>query len=544
MKYRKFIITQKWFIDKKPYKQADAYDKYWLNLTKNAFGILEPHKKKYFKDEFGNEDIAEIAYAITSYFEDFISNIGIWKALRKKHIELYGTPVPFLVRNQENYNYEYINKEDIKFLLWRFLNIYSEYLEPYRLTDKYLDVLTDDLYNLFDKEYETAYETDYYNDFFKVSKQDDYFKIRDKIFWLSHSYLFDKITNTYILSKTDNIEINEEADLFEYQIYSITASEDSVYKQTTEFSALTVFDIFTELVKADDECKERLKEITIKHSGYFIFMSEDDKYLNFENYATKKEYKVLKDSMNEKMKTPDVGTMIIGGFILWNNDWWLSGIFVSLPDKTTLTDEEKSNFQKELYVYDKEYKEKMNEMPEIQGKDFQIFFKSKEIIYYNSGEKLEKDYNDFIQFTRKQRTSKSKEARKFAKKHKFNKVKLPVEFVKSDDICIFFEKNTGLAIIQEVKYFLSILDNINNNIVSDVQFACDYFANDTISYQFFSLLSKSYDLTVLGEVFHIPDFNIKQDLKALGRLYKFNDFKANIPTVTLSEDGKILPLDD
>lgn len=546
MKYRKFQITPKWYIDKKPYKQADNYDKYWINLTKNVDKIFHNYKDELFDDDISNEDIAEIAYVMTSYFEDFISDIGIWKALRNKHLEFYNTPVPFLVKNKESYDYDYINKPDIKFLFWRMLNIYFGFGEFYDLDDNILDTITEKLYDLFDSEYETAYETDFYNNFLKIESNDDYFKIRDKIFWFSHSYLFDEITEKYISSQIEDIEINDEFDLQKIHIMSIYATEESIYKIPTEFSALTVYDVFMQVVRADENCKENLKRIKVKHYGYFNYLSEDDKYLIFENIATKKEYKVLKKSMNEKMKAPKPGTMILCGFIFWNNEWWLSGIFASYPDNN-LEDDMKKSFQEYLYQYDKKYQEDMDTMLNNQKQDFYNFFNNKKIIIYDSGKELEKDYNSFFEFQRKQRTKKSKEARKHAKKHKFKKVQLPDEILKSNDICLYFNPLVGTAMIHDVKYFIDIIsrnEDIDINY-EEHNFIFDYFTSDSIHYKFFEYLSKEYDLSNLGVFFNIPDFNVEQDLEALGRLYKSSDFRENpVPFITLTDDGKVLPLDD
>ncbi len=310
---------------------------------------------------------------LVSYFEDFISNIGIWKALRTKHIEFYGTPVPFLAVNQEKYDYEYINKEDIKFLLFQFLNFISNYENRYLFAHQELDVVTNKIYDLFDKEYETAHETDYYDDFFTIKETNDYFKIREKVFWLSKSYLFEEITNEFMSSNMEEYQNPQtQEDLIRIQIAGTGYTEDSIYKNNTEFSALTVFELFVELARATPECKKKLKQIDKRNWGFYKFLSKQGKYTIFENIGTKKEYKVLSDSMGKGGKMPK-NALFVCTFILWNNDWWLSGLLMQHPD-TKLTDETKGGFQRELYLYSPFYKEKMDEMVIIQQKDFKNYF--------------------------------------------------------------------------------------------------------------------------------------------------------------------------
>lgn len=54
---------------------------------------------------------------ITLYFEDIVSEIGLWKSFVAKHMELYGKPLPFYTVGPD-YDTDRIHVEDIRFLLW------------------------------------------------------------------------------------------------------------------------------------------------------------------------------------------------------------------------------------------------------------------------------------------------------------------------------------------------------------------------------------------------------------------------------------------
>ena len=72
----------------------------------------------YFEDD----EFKELAYILVSYFEDYISDIGIWKVLVKKHKTLYNTPVPIYLKNDSGYDYESINEADICLYYLEFLH--------------------------------------------------------------------------------------------------------------------------------------------------------------------------------------------------------------------------------------------------------------------------------------------------------------------------------------------------------------------------------------------------------------------------------------
>lgn len=87
------LSTQDW-LKYRPYERFSAYDGYYLRQANAIFNLLN-HPTEGFRKYFQRNHLMEMAILITCHFEDFINNIGLWKALTRKHRELCGYAIPF-----------------------------------------------------------------------------------------------------------------------------------------------------------------------------------------------------------------------------------------------------------------------------------------------------------------------------------------------------------------------------------------------------------------------------------------------------------------
>ena len=54
-------------------------------------------------EEFKGDNLRELAIVLTMYYEDMISDLGIWNALTDSFQELYGRQLPFYDVDMQNY---------------------------------------------------------------------------------------------------------------------------------------------------------------------------------------------------------------------------------------------------------------------------------------------------------------------------------------------------------------------------------------------------------------------------------------------------------
>ncbi|WP_146903666.1 DUF3843 family protein, partial [Adhaeribacter aerolatus] len=113
-------VTNKDWLALKPYKTFNDYDKPFLKLASEVNNLLSKEKKWFLKYEMGSENLKELACILTSYFEDFISEIGIWQTFINHNKETCGFYLPFY--DLTEYDTEYLNPQDIAYLIWHYMS--------------------------------------------------------------------------------------------------------------------------------------------------------------------------------------------------------------------------------------------------------------------------------------------------------------------------------------------------------------------------------------------------------------------------------------
>lgn len=87
---------------------------YYLNVANRLFEIWEAGK--IFK-ELPEELIRRCAIGLTGYFQDIVSDTGIWRSFSEACLKMYGERVPFHPISDHYIEYE-LNREDVRFLTW------------------------------------------------------------------------------------------------------------------------------------------------------------------------------------------------------------------------------------------------------------------------------------------------------------------------------------------------------------------------------------------------------------------------------------------
>ncbi|MCB0856415.1 MAG: DUF3843 family protein, partial [Bacteroidetes bacterium] len=108
----------------KPYNKFGPYDQKYVRIASQVNEVLKEHRD-FLDDvlESDPEEYSSLAITLTSYLEDLVNEIGIWKVFTDQNEELYGYPIPFMEEeSMEEYEAGDLNYEDVKYLIWHFLN--------------------------------------------------------------------------------------------------------------------------------------------------------------------------------------------------------------------------------------------------------------------------------------------------------------------------------------------------------------------------------------------------------------------------------------
>src|SRR5438132_13561285 len=103
MKFLSNQITVKDYQDRKPYNHFSDYDAFYLRHLHEVHNIISRFMHET-KSPVSSEQEVELALMITGYFEDVMSDIGIWKALCFYHQKLYGRKIPIFEIDEELYD--------------------------------------------------------------------------------------------------------------------------------------------------------------------------------------------------------------------------------------------------------------------------------------------------------------------------------------------------------------------------------------------------------------------------------------------------------
>ena len=227
-----------------PYTRQQPTDSYFVDLANRLYPtctikeIPESFKKK-------------LCLYTAAYFEDIISGLGLWKVFIKKHLELYGTSLPFYAIHPD-YIKDEINEEDIRLIIWNTLEK-APYQHPYiNPMDRNIEATAHSFFRILDEEYETAPANDTLQDFFMRfnGKEDANHRLR----WLfGHTYLTEPSVQEYIAQVTETdkfiIPCGPLALFLHEWIDLLTGGETECWEE--------IEDLYPAVPEISDEMKER-----------------------------------------------------------------------------------------------------------------------------------------------------------------------------------------------------------------------------------------------------------------------------------------------
>lgn len=134
--------------------------------------------------DVSNDELQEIAEVLTLYYEDVVSDVGVWQTFTHKMKELYNRPVPFYDTDSKPYYDDEPNEADICFLIWNtFLGLRPDKIEN-PINPAIFDMARVTL-QLMDDDFEQMPINEELKDFFaECSFADDFYTMRDVEKWV------------------------------------------------------------------------------------------------------------------------------------------------------------------------------------------------------------------------------------------------------------------------------------------------------------------------------------------------------------------------
>lgn len=196
------ITPQQFLLHQPSYPTPQPTDPYYHELANK---ILEAIVKENLLTSYPAQALQRLVICIIGYYQDIISDAGLWRGFINEHKRLYNKYLPFFELDENYVEYE-LNLADIKFLVWYAMCMNYE---PRRvvspLNDEFLKV-ADVVFTLLDENYDEAPVPEGFNlqeeiDFHDNNDQEKIFHLANWLFM--YSYL---LTPANALTLTQNMQ--------------------------------------------------------------------------------------------------------------------------------------------------------------------------------------------------------------------------------------------------------------------------------------------------------------------------------------------------
>ncbi len=530
MKYnfgRKRVYIQHW-LEMKPYDESSDYDEFYLEVCNKILPVLMEAVMFEKYKEFTRAEYRNLAVVLASYFEDFISEIGIWKVFVEKNQSLFGYYIPFY--EMESYDIEYINEQDIRFIIWR----YIDQLTDQMLIPNYpaLKDLSHKIFNILEGFIDDAPATDFYKKFFTIPDDIDFYQVKAKLQWLAFG--------SYILKDEFGKEYNNQLREFAQESpdpvraikFGYSFENNFLYSAASSYSFLKVADWLAALAKASPKVIEGIKNVCqyVPQANYYEYQGHNEEHFLFEHVQTGKPIKVSTKSY-ANLDNILIGAHCSFALVKWLDDWWGTGSFLGsegpLPPQELK--EEKSRMHVSFYLNSKENQEKIWEITQ-EGHDNFIEYFGAPFHIVNNERELNKAINELMTFQYKKR----KEMGKEVPSEEPPEMNLALDRFHGQKIAMISDRKSGLAFTPETAKAVELLEKKTLTVQENEELFAGLLATQEhiTQYLFDKYPTDHIKFPVSGS-----DFYVAKYIPFLHRYQECDTFK-DYPQMTLVEDGK------
>ena len=325
----KKIYPQKW-LELHPYKQTNSVDQYYVGIAN------EIHKRLYsstIADAFEEEEnIRYTSLCLAAWFEDVISQTGIWQAFTAECRKRYGAYLPFYPIKGDYFPDE-INLEDIRFLLWHHIQYLCRGISAINPENPGIEQTAQEIYGLLAEEYETAPENERMQEFLYHSAmgEEDFFRYREILDWFHYQCYFNIENVAQYRDEAERLLDDEEItpEMAETLIYATRTS--LTFKGRRNLLSLTSPEWLALIGNAHPE-HQLWGKVKVRENSCYLLEKEDDRYLYVKDLCSEDEgeFKITKKSLNlSAIRSREAGkSTLICELIYFGNAWWQCGMLL------------------------------------------------------------------------------------------------------------------------------------------------------------------------------------------------------------------------
>ncbi len=515
------IYIKDWF-DYHPYDKPVKTDFYYLKICNEINDVLSGLENMLFLQQ-PEEDRKELSLLLTCWFEDLVSELGIWNAFTQNHYRLYDKYLPFYLNDEAEYFDGEINPQDINFLLWYYLNMININDTTISSDSELLSIVSELIFVLLDNAWDDAPANEQMKSFFNISGDADFYAVRFAIDWLVlNSYLFKYIgreneeTKLVIARNLHNDKDfpNENIDHILFRMH-----DDKVHQTITHLMAMKGKEWLAWTLGTAHPLHKPLLEMSDKKEGRYLFEGEDKKSLRFKHIASGKILDVTKKSMDNNNFVPGK-TVLNTALVLWKDEWWYSGIYIQNEmDDKLLLEETANPYYAALFADKNIQHEFLNE----QYESFLEFNKHKPVWFASDPKDLNRFMERFISFHNEKIDIENGTKPPNMEIDSDGKMLGETDTISPGHTILFFNKDKGIEIMSYAEY-VPDKNNPCYNPDADPKITAEMIFDTSVSKDFIIYLIENYK--ILFQIFSNDheDAILKNNLDFLLRFYKREDY--------------------
>ena len=211
------ISTDQFLLRQPSFPDETSTDKFYFEIYNH---LVEVALKQGLFPSYPQKVMERAALALIGYYQDVISDAGVWRAFINECRRLYGYTVPFYSKDDEDYvDYE-LNKADVQFMVWYALSMNYENKRVCYPYDKEILEGADIWFMELEKAYDDAPIPERYrfSAELEIHSEEDRPEIMRLANWLFlHCYLMTPAFALTLAEMTSEYDLNNEDSILELQ---------------------------------------------------------------------------------------------------------------------------------------------------------------------------------------------------------------------------------------------------------------------------------------------------------------------------------------
>lgn len=532
------ISTRDW-LHVKPYDRISNYDLKYISICNQLFRVFNEYLPFFRAAKLGKEEIRTLSVLVVSYFEDFINEIGIWAAFRSINRELFGYPIPFY--DLSDYDEEFLNPEDIAFLIWSFCSTQADGL--FHAPDRPdLLEMAQKACDLLDEKIGEVPDTDFYQKYFHYSSRPDFFELKEKLQWLAlGSYFFGPIFTPDVFRELQapSSDPLQEAFASDPGKLLYVVQENYIYERRLPLSAISAPEMLARLLDCPEEVRKDVLNFHRRPTALFYLKEKDDQYYHLQLPATGRIFRARKDSVGHGNVELESEHFHFASLIQWDGEWLFTGIVSTWPNKKGMMEELKTTPALTTHVYDTAHQEKAKESTRLMEKVFFEVFGGSFVIC-EDGKALTDALEKYNKAFHHKVAEKSEQAKQFQEKRPdFGPEKFDHEkyFPEARGIGLFFVPEQGIEMFSGAGDLAGLLQAKRELPRKEITKLFFGLMSDQLSADSTQVLLEAYSDRNLAFPFPASRVDIRRDWPFLLRFFKPNDFGEKRPNMSLVSSG-------